>query len=331
MKKSRLFFTSLILFSGLSVDAQRPYSVVATTETYQALTSTTTMNNKVIWDDENFSVPMPFRFKIGSVTTNKFHLGLILLHLSTDTGNRANAFILLDADLTDRGLLKGSASLSPIRYLTTGTAPNRIFKVELANAGFYNEYDAYNSMDDYLNMQVWCYETSNILEVRYGAAQITNPGGYFNFGNGPFMAYVQNIDLEKGSWDLLYAVNGNPANPCLDEVGSGASMLPILNTMPANGTVYRFIPRSSQWVSNFAAFKNVAVYPTYCNDVLQVNFRETGIADYMIIATDGRIMSNAGKLGNGINSIDIQRLARGHYLMVVHNKEGRGSYPFIKM
>ena len=53
-----------------------------------------------------------------------------------------------------------------ISYLTTGTAPNRVFTLQFRQLGRYN-YDG-TGKNDYVNAQIKLYETSNAVEVVYG-------------------------------------------------------------------------------------------------------------------------------------------------------------------
>lgn len=330
MKKLRLLFASVALLAGWTAQAQNPYTFSVTTQTYQPLTSTTTLNNGIIWDDENMAVALPFNFKLGNTNINRFNLSMYFPSVTTDTQGQFNGFIAIAADVADRGLLTGASSLSPIRYTTTGTAPSRIFKAEIANAGFYYEYDDSGTMNDFINMQVWFYETSNIVEMRFGSSKITSPQSYFELGGKPFMGYTENADLDQMSWDLLMAVHGNPANPSYDSIANGTLMPSLLNTWPANGTVYRFTPKS-MGVNNVARFKNVTVFPTNCTDMLQVSFKEPEAAIYVVIGADGKKTNLSGTFKSGMNTIDVSQLAKGNYLLLGSNKDARGIYRFTKM
>jgi hypothetical protein len=156
-----------------------------------------------------------------------------------------NGFFFSDADIADRGYLNQTASRSPIRYLTTGTAPNRIFKLEIANGGFYNEYDFYNTMSDSFSLQVWVYETSNIVELHYGPSRITHAADYFNFGNGPLVMYAKHADFDMGTAGSVYFLEGAASAPALDSVDLPNQPATALNSWPASGKVYRFTPTAS--------------------------------------------------------------------------------------
>lgn len=257
MSKHCLFFAFLFLFS-LSAQAQFRYTFKDTTTPYSALTGATSLSGTDIWDDEDYSAPMPFAWKMDStITLNSFELSLLFRSLVDQTSDYTdmNGFSLCDANIADRGFLGATTSLSPIRYTTTGTAPNRIFKLEISNGGFLDEFYYYATMDDYFNLQIWIYETKNIVEYHYGPSKITNPSDYFFInGAGPLVGYLKHADLLSETAGSLYFLKGNPAAPALDTVRVANGPSVALNSWPANGKVYRFTPKATTCTAPVAAF-----------------------------------------------------------------------------
>jgi hypothetical protein len=106
-----------------------------------------------------------------------------------------------------------------VSYRVTGSAPNRILKVQWFVTVPYNFSGAANS-----TFQVWMYETTNVVEFRYGAMGITGlesasgglTGGATNF---------QSITFSSNTASTSTANNTN-INP------------------PASGTIYTFTPPS---------------------------------------------------------------------------------------
>ncbi len=247
----KIFFSLLALVSIFNASAQFTYTFKDTTTPYVPLTGATSLNGALIWDDEKLVAPMPFTWTVnGNIAINQFNLMLGYTSIFTDTVNTsaAHGFVLGDVDIVDRGIETGITSLSPIRYTTTGTAPNRIFKMEIANAGFAKEYYVYGILLDSINLQVWVYETSNIVEIHYGSSQVSDPASYFYFnGTGPIVANARLFDFDFGNYGTLYLLSGNPSSPMVDSFTfpiSGITLPPSLNSWPADGTVYRFTPKS---------------------------------------------------------------------------------------
>lgn len=234
--------------------AQFRYHYRQASSPYVPLTGGISANGTTIWDDEDYSITMPFSWKLDSTTVMTklefFQSGIFnptIVNQTADISNQTG-FLLCDADLVDRGSLAGTGSRSPIRYQTTGTAPRRIFKFELANAGFLAEADIYSTLNDSVNMQLWIYETTNVVEIRFGQSKVSNPSDYFEFssGTGPGIAHFKNVDFQNGSSGAIYYVtDGSASTTVIDTLLFPPTSLPSgLSTWPADGTVFRFIPKS---------------------------------------------------------------------------------------
>jgi hypothetical protein len=113
--------------------------------------------------------------------------------------------------------------LSKVVYLTEGTAPNRIFKLEYNNVGFED-----GDSSHFTNFQLWLYETSNIIEMHYGPNKFDSTCWWYKKG-----AYV---GLDTMNSYKLFLLAGNPSNPTLLVADTQ------LIGGPANGMIYRFSP-----------------------------------------------------------------------------------------
>lgn len=247
-----LFCLAIAFCCCFCAEAQFRYTFKDTTTTYSALTGGTSVNGSTIWDEEDYSISMPFSWKMDSTyTLSYFNLSLSIgaLMQNTSSFNDINGFFIGDFDLADRGNLTNTSTQSPVRYVVTGTSPNRIFKLELANAGFAGELAAYSTMSDYFNVQIWVYETSNIVEIHYGPSQITHPFDYFQLGgSGPWTGYFKHCDFISNSGGAIYYLTGSPSTPGIDTF-----LLPFGSSFPTNqltgwpssGTVYRYTPKVS--------------------------------------------------------------------------------------
>ncbi|WP_264565884.1 LamG-like jellyroll fold domain-containing protein [Flavobacterium sp. N3904] len=106
------------------------------------------------------------------------------------------------------------------RYVTTGVAPNRIFKLE-----WYKEKWDYQNTGDVLSFQVWLYEGSNRIEYIYnqGAAAVTN-------GSATIGIYDANSNY--------LTLNSSGTNP----TAQSGTFTSTIATKPASGQVYQFTP-----------------------------------------------------------------------------------------
>jgi PKD repeat protein len=232
---------------SLTASAQFRYSFKDTTSPYVPLSgSTTSVNGTDIWDDDDYAPAVPFTWTLDStISLNNVFLALGFPGFIADTSDFSdvNGFFLSGADFADRGTLSKTASLSPIRYITTGSAPNRIYKLELFNVGFFNELDSLGTMNDSANMQLWIYEGSNILEVHFGPSRITDP--VVDFGGGLLFSFLSHADFFTGTQGMFYYVTDSLGIRGIDSFaisgGPGSNNFPT--TWPADGTVFRFTPR----------------------------------------------------------------------------------------
>ncbi len=259
----RLLLLSIAALLCLTASAQFNYVFKDTTTPYAPLTGATSLNGGNIWFGDNFQAPVPFTWKLDStIVLNKLGVVTQLATACADTADFSdvNGFMFADVTLlVDRGAL-GFTSLSPIRYRTTGTSPSRIFKMELFNAGFGNEYFNNGTLNDSICVQIWIYETSNIVELHYGPSRINTPGDYFASGGAaPLIGYIKHADFFNGTAGDLYYIKGNsPTATAIDSFNINAANLPanILSSWPASGRVFRFTPKKplcAKPVSSFTA------------------------------------------------------------------------------
>jgi len=213
--------------------AQVPYYAFSqTTSTYTDLTAPVSINNSAVWDvtvSGYYSLSM-----LGLI--NNFNLfgdinydmriyggAIQFYNTSSQQIYYINGLNFVSPDyMRDKGYGTGT-SLSPISYQVSGSAPNRILKVQWKNAG----HVAFAS--DAMNVQFWIYETSNNIEFHYGSSTITNASStQLSIGLGH--TYYANSNVVEDDF-----LQNSPSNPVLVSP-SGSAFLGI----PANGAVYRF-------------------------------------------------------------------------------------------
>jgi hypothetical protein len=208
-----LLICLLLLSFSASLNAQY-YTFTRSTDTYQDLSGSTNLFSGN-WDDEIDSFELPFNFWFFGGLKSKFYVmadGYLFIPHGWDYG-----FITaITADLRKHPVLSSSVS-----YVIDGSAPNRIAKFQWKNAG----YDG-GLITHFTNYQIWIYENSSAIELRYGTSVGYN-SDYF-YQDAPFAGI--GVDMFN-----LYVLEGNPANPVLD-----SNKFATLTSIPASGTVYRF-------------------------------------------------------------------------------------------
>jgi hypothetical protein len=305
--------------STYAAHAQKGFTLSKTSQTYTKLSGAISLTKGLPWtSDSSYEAPIGFSFNMNGTPVSKLKVnGANFIGISQ--GTKQTCFLPLSAGLMDRSILLGPARTSDIRYQTTGTAGSRIFKLEILNAGFEDEYLNNGELKDSISYQVWLYEGSNVAEFRYGSSMVNNFSDYF----GPQMmcGFMQNMDTATLKFDKFYVVHGSPASPTLDST----TIIPGtkgLNAVPADGTVFRFTPKgnTATGIKNVSAGELADVFPTQCNGILFISHNRAKPLSYMITDMSGRMVSN-GTAPAGKTTIDLSGAAAGTYTIRLLNAE----------
>jgi len=306
MKKITFVALLLTCFNAVAQN----YTFLKTTATYSDLANPISLSNGEVWDDPEYEITLPFSFTINNVATNS--LLVYDSYISFDTDDElAHIASPIGNDLIDRG--DGTdVSLSPISYRIDGNPGNRIVKIEFKNCGSFDDF----SLSMFVNFQIWLYETTNVIEYRYGASSVTSPEDFYSGETGGIAAVVILDDLfeEVFSEDSVF-LEGSPSNP------TTTNQLAFLNGTPSNGTVYRFTPATLS-NDNFN-LNDFTIYPNPTNNVLNIAIQTLGL-NYSIQDMTGKTVQN-GILNQQV--IDVNGLQKGMYLI---NIEEYKSQKFIK-
>jgi hypothetical protein len=308
--------TSLLAFGA---SAQSGFSFSKSNQTYTKLSGATSLTKGNPWTvDSSYIAPLGFNFKMNGTTVDKVYLSGGNF-VSSSKGAVQSGFILAGTGLMDRGILLGTARSSDIRYLTSGTAGSRIFKLEIYNAGFEDEFLNNGELKDSISIQLWLYEGSNVAEFRYGSSAVNNFSDYF----GPQMmcGYMKNMDTVNVTFEKFYVVNGTAASPTLDSttVFPGTKGL---SAVPANGTVFRFAPKgnSTTGITRLSAGVLANVFPTQCTGTLNVSHSNQKPLSYSIVDMAGQEIAH-GYAPTGSSTIDVSAIAAGTYVIRLMNEE----------
>lgn len=316
-----------ILVLHFAVIAQSPYLLTSTTASYTALSGATSANGTTPWHVQYFSMPLGFSAKFGNTMVTRLYTDGAVLYADT-MGTAVDLFQSFYSHTIDPGF--GTAtSQSPLRYMTTGSAPNRIFKYEVSGGRFYAEKQTYGTYADSFNYQVWVYEGSNNIEMHFGSSKISHAVDYFGLGGYPSFCGYFNVNFSTGVGNIGYFAAGAVATPFIDSFTAMHNPVGLYN-YPPSGTVFKFSPRTSTTgIANIGSFPNVYVYPTVCNNNLFVDVKEGSPIDYRIVSLTGAVMME-GALQTGNNSLGVNRLAPGMYLLQLQSVASKTTYRFVK-
>lgn len=316
---------SVFLLFGIFINAQSVYNFETENIAYQNLIGSTSLNNGIVWDDPQYSIPLGFTYKVGSVSINTIHIyedgmGGALATNQNGGGSDVGLLFPIAQDLVDRGF-GTSTSLSNISYKTEGSVGNRVTIIEWNNAGFFDDL----SQNDFINIQVWFYEGTNIMEYRYGPSRVDNPVDSYEEYPGPLVAFAPRINSNTGiAIETAYLFEGNPENPTVLVFQPGEELNgdSLVGTIPT-GTIYRFIPQSLS-VEDFSQ-NDFQIYPNPASEYLHI---KTQLSNY-----NCSIYNSLGQKVNATlseNKIDISNLSNGIYFLKIETETGAATKKFIK-
>jgi hypothetical protein len=332
MKKifTRLSLLAISIIISTGVMAQFAYTFSQSTTTYVPVTGGTNAFNYV-WDDDEHLVPIGFNFNYFGKTYTNLVLhsnGLLIFDVDINLTPLSDTIRTIavfgdygmsgqGADLMDRGDNIGEPQ-SPVVYNTLGTAPNRVLVIEWQNAGFYPD----NNLTSYVNVQARLYESTHHIDIVVGTNSI-DPNHYQPGSSGPIIGV--------SAWNVITtAMIGG-----LYLSGSATSAQPMptyveLNSTPPSGTLYSFVPSSTN-VDEISS-SNMHVYPNPVADHLYLHIpSEADLKMIHITDINGRLhISYAKDSHNGNLKIDVSSLPGGVYVIHTDGKNSSGRTKFIK-
>jgi hypothetical protein len=280
------------------------YTFSYTTGTYTNLVGSTILTTD-IWDDFLYPCPIGFTFKFYNIPIDTLNFS----DPNTVTfGNNLGKYVVsaFGADMSDRGRGDGTFKpKSPISYLLDGTAPNRILKIEWKNAGFILEIDDSNILNktNFINLQLWLYETSDLIEIHFGSHKVTYPGIIYEGTSGP------NVSLNNNVNSKYVSLIGDSTKPTVSSVPEVR-----MNGTPPNGMIFKF-------ASNYVGIADnsngkYSIYPNPVKDVFHVMLpKKYEWVNVQIVNLLGNEMLNQKFTNSEQISLNISTLARGTYLM----------------
>ena len=339
MKKIILFIS--LLAPLCSFGQYRFYKDSSYAQSFNFLTNTSSVNNNTYWDDPEFAIPIGFTFHMFSDTTDSIHISqeigvgaFITMDSVLPTTAFATGIIAHGSDLVDRDTT-GNGSSSPISYTLSGTAPSRIFKLEWKNAGFFNPIDNATSYDDFINLQLWLYEGSDAIEVRFGNGNyVSSNNDLYDGGPGPLVGLFDSLDFNFDS-RIIYYLKDSVGAPSIDSFTSVLSLPlpPGMDGNPAAGSVYRFNPRkgpasTTGYTAVNSSVSNDISYYTDRNQ-LRIDIYTNGAFQYSVYDMQGQPVS-AGNCSKGRTLLNTSSFAQGLYIVKLRSATEQTTFKFVR-
>jgi hypothetical protein len=320
-----LIFASALLGKISTVNAQSySFAFSQFTSNYVPLTGGTGLYGTTPWTNNgtlNLQFGFNFNFMGYNQTTFDFFPGTAYFPSYIDNMGMISFY----AELEDTGRI---ISKSPITYLLSGTVGNRILKIQVADAGFHEEFIANGSYSSAVNFQTWFYEADNSIEVHMGPSTIVNPAACYslNAQTGPTIGPVE-IDATGSSVLYSLMLSGNPLAPTFANFNLSGNPFPSLNSTPASGTVYRFAQVVSGVEENENIFSSATLFPnpTTNNSRIGYSIKKEGPVSIVITDMEGRVIASGNEgikaEGNYQYDLNTENFSNGIYFVTLVSGE----------
>lgn len=323
MIKNKLVLVLSCMFGLLN--AQNDYFFSILNNSYQNIQNSTSITNGLIWYDFSAQIPIGFDFDFFGENINELfiHSDVAAPNILTPAENYVGVhpyIIPFGASIVDRAMDASFSNenepggVSNISYVTEGEEGNRIFKLEYNNIGFEEDIWENENSIDYVNFQLWFYESSNIIEIHFGESNITDPEIDFQGATGPFVWLIPQLSLnedgEGGPVSELYSLTGNASNPQL----AYDIELNSITGMPQDGIVYRFNPQNMNLL-DVDNYKEIQIYPNPTSNYLNIK-SENNIESLKIININNQLIK---EIINPMNTINIGFLRSGLYFLIIES------------
>lgn len=222
MKNSftKILFILFSLFIFSSSQAQTfSYFLEIETDTYTDLEEATELTSiGDFWDDPEYNIPIGFSFDFyGETYTNTQIIGLglgsWLAFQDPYTVDSINFLIPYFDDLADIETID-SLNQSTISYTTEGLVGERILKIQWKDCGFYEEIFGTGTANNTLSFQLWLFEGTNNIEVRFGPSMLPDSATVHDYGS-PVVGIIEDYSANSDTFENFWHLSGSVATPTM--------------------------------------------------------------------------------------------------------------------
>ena len=327
MRKNLLHITQIILtvvlcLTSTLVRSQNSYEFQATQSAYSDLEFPT----DVPWSAFNPSTNAYTLQGLNSQTVYFYNLPFTFDGIKTiaiqPNGNlridNDSSLIIIDAAFTYLDSIDSSSSIS---HVIDGIPGNYILKCQWKNLKI-----RVGSAINFVNLQIWIYQASSVIEIHYGPRSANNASG-FNTTSGPQVGMFYSRDNFTLCYEKLW-ITGSPTNFAIDSAANYSFL--AMSGVPDSGTVFRFNPRfGSTEISELNIGGSIEIFPNPSGRVINIKADGNAIGAFKIVNSIGEIVKS-GYSPKESHTIDISELSVGVYEVIIGNDKNIRSKKFIK-
>lgn len=316
----------IFLFLTLNGYIFGQYGFNVTQENYESLSNPISLNNNTPWDQSTlYTLNFDFDFGVDTATYNTIKVraggGIFfendLFHFFLWVFSSLDAGFLLE----DREQINYPSSIS---YVIDQGDNGKILKIQWENAGFRQLCASIDSPDDYVNFQIWLYEHTDKIEIRFGDSY-TYEGSYGypchprSTGLGLMYNFRDCYTVLSLKGPANYPTPGFPESLCF-----GPNEYRVLGT-PISGIVYH-IYRGELTTEEFTQ-PNIDIIPNPVVNELTIENKGLDINKIEVVDLTGKIIK---VFNQNTNTIDVSELSVGVYFVNMHVNDKVISKKFIK-
>jgi hypothetical protein len=201
-----------------------------------------------------------------------------------------------------------------------GSGNNKILKVQWKNLGIQG-----GPAGNFVNLQVWLHKATGIFEVYYGPSSSNNASGY-TASTGPNVGlFYSRQDFTK-MFEKIW-ITQSPSSYVIDSAKNFS--FAAMHGVPANGTVYRFIPKHiATSAGDIQVDGTYLISPNPAHNELVITSPHNKAANVQLTGMDGKII-HTGKLLNSKLVIETATLPAGTYLLNINSSAGSYSQKIV--
>ena len=318
--KTTITLQFLLLYVSTFLIGQS-YSFEVRNSEYQELENSISLNEDMVWDDDEFLIPIDIDFLFFDKPLNQLYTDGTVFFSEIDE-EKSQVLIPFLADLVDRGIVDIASSslqsLSNISYKIEDINGVKILKIEINNAGFYSDIDDGIS-SDFVNYQLWLYEGSNNIEIHFGPSSIRDLDIAFDEA-GLRVIFSEEFDSNVEVFAATMLLSGSSLSPNLHLFDSYIFQDEdnfFLDGIPPNGTIYSFSPLTTNTYNIVSS--SIKVFPNPTSNTVGVDLFDNQILEHIYLINQNGIVVKKNTLSNSMNLID---MTSGIYTLEVQLKSG---------
>jgi hypothetical protein len=310
-------FYIIFCFLTFNVFAQTEFEVTTKVELYEDLENPISLTNGQVWDDPSLEIPLGFNFEISTHVFNTVYIPDYFesstLTIDPSGSNVSPIFAATTLDYIDRGFNSG-ISESDISYKLDQGDEGKILKIQWSNVGFFDD----QTLEDFMNVQIWFYENSNKIEYRYGPVKIDNTSEVYFGLSGTTVAIAASYDLfNDAPLDNTYFLTEDPSDPSVIKILPSQFLDEplVLDGTILENTVYEF----NNTTLSLSQFGNLEfqLYPNPAVDIVNIKTNLSYFKLEVFNLLGQKLISSSNQ-----KQIDVSSFSKGIYLFKISsNKE----------